>query len=363
MNENFQKLLEGSVLTEEVKSALTEAWEAKIVEAREEINAELREEYANRYEHDKATIVEATEKMVRDALKEELEELFLDKKAIKEQRLKVSESAKAFIPMVAKFLKEQMAKEISEFRTERKTMVEGLGKVQQFVSAQLKEELTEFNIDRTALIKERVEFEKTKKAKLAEAKKQFIEAAAKSSERVIRESLSAELSQLKDDIAESKKSMFGKKLYEAFATEFMSNHFNEQAQVKKLNKVLESAKKQASKLEAVVRKQEQEIKESRKEVNKQKELRERADVLNSLLAPLDKDNRKAMQRLLESTPTNKLNESFKKYLGVILKGDSVKGPSKVLTEGKTAYDGNRVTKTEDEVSADIVQLKALSGLK
>jgi hypothetical protein len=46
----FNDLLEGTELTEEVKTSLQEAWEQRISEARDELTAELREEFAQRYE-------------------------------------------------------------------------------------------------------------------------------------------------------------------------------------------------------------------------------------------------------------------------------------------------------------------------
>lgn len=248
MNANLQKLLEGSVLNEETKTALVEAWEAKLTEARETIAAELREEFALRYENDKNTIVEATEKMVKDALQEEFNELAEDKKAIKELKMKLKEQNEKLAEKALGFIKDMVAEEIQEFRTERKQVSEGMGKLQKFVQTQLSEELKEFSHDRNELIRERVEFEKTKATKLKEARDQFIKSAAKVTEKVIRESLTAEIKQLREDINESKKAHFGKKLFEAFATEYMNSHYSEGSEVKKLTKVLESTKRQVQAL-------------------------------------------------------------------------------------------------------------------
>ena len=65
----FNDLLEGTDLTEEVKSGLQEAWESKISEAREELTAELREEFAQRYEHDKSRS-EAVDNFIQKKLKQ-----------------------------------------------------------------------------------------------------------------------------------------------------------------------------------------------------------------------------------------------------------------------------------------------------
>ena len=62
----FNDLLEGTDLTEEVKTGLQEAWESKISEARDELTAELREEFAQRYSHDKSQIVEAMDNFISE---------------------------------------------------------------------------------------------------------------------------------------------------------------------------------------------------------------------------------------------------------------------------------------------------------
>jgi hypothetical protein len=79
-NNAIEQLLSSEVLSEEVRSTLSEAWEVKLSEAREEITAELREEFANRYETDKTSMVEALDSMVSDTIKTELAEFAADKK-------------------------------------------------------------------------------------------------------------------------------------------------------------------------------------------------------------------------------------------------------------------------------------------
>lgn len=367
MNANLQKLLEGSVLNEETKTALVEAWEAKLTEARETIAAELREEFALRYENDKNTIVEATEKMVKDALQEEFNELAEDKKAIKELKMKLKEQNEKLAEKALGFIKDMVAEEIQEFRTERKQVSEGMGKLQKFVQTQLSEELKEFSHDRNELIRERVEFEKTKATKLKEARDQFIKSAAKVTEKVIRESLTAEIKQLREDINESKKAHFGKKLFEAFATEYMNSHYSEGSEVKKLTKVLESTKRQVQALSEQLKTKDRQLMEAKKEAKLREELLERNESLNKLLSPLNKDQRKIMQKLLESTPTQKLEENFKKYVGKVVNEDFRHDKRNVLNETtKIEYDGNRgqTSKlTESKEDDSVTRLKSLAGIK
>lgn len=370
MNSNLQKLLEGTVLNEETKAALSEAWENKISEAREEIAIELREEFALRYEKDKNTVFEAMDALVKDQLKEEFTEMHQDKLKIKEAKIAIDKKLDKLSENAEKVAKKLIHEEMKEFRSERKQVAESLTKLQGFVQKQLSEELTDFAQDRNALIEARVDFEKTKNEKIKEAKKQFVETASKLSEKVIRESLQAEITQLRTDLKESKQNMFGKKLYEAFAQEFMNSQYNENHELKKLSKMVESTKSKMKKLEEAVEYKNQMLNEAKKEASVQKELRERNETMNSLLAPLNKNQRKVMQKLLESTPNAKLNESFNKYVNVVLKEDnSVDGGKTILTENsqKTEYDGNHKpqnqTQSESEGKEFISHLKALSGIK
>lgn len=365
MDSNFQKLLEGSVLNEETKSALIEAWDNKVSEGREEIAIQLREEFAQRYELDKNRIAEAAEKMIKDALKEELDELAKDKAEIKEAKKAVKKLKEQLTEKSFDFIKAQLAEEVKEFSTERKAVNESLMKLQGFVKSQLNEELAEFSKDRTALINERVNFEKEKAKKLNEAKRLFIESATKTSEKIIRESLQAEIKQLKNDLKESRQKMFGAKLFEAFATEFMNSHYNENKHIKKMTQVLESTKQKLSVLEESLKAKDQALVEARKEVKTQKELRERNEIMGKLLSPLEKNQRKIMTKLLESTSTDRIEEGFKKYLPAVLKED-VADKKPILTESdnKVSYDGNRQPLTEEVEDNDIKsRLRILSGIK
>lgn len=371
MSQHLQKLLEGTVLNEETKTALQEAWNQKLDEARDEISQELREEFANRYEHDKNIVIEATEKMVKEAIKEEFDELAKDKKAIKETKLKLKEQLELLSEKSFNFMKAQLSEEMKEFRSERHQVNEGLMKLQGFVKTQLSEELSEFSHDRNALIKERVNFEKTKDKELKEAKRQFVETASKLSEKVIRESLQSEMKQLRHDLKESKKNMFGKKLFEAFASEFMNSHYNEKSHVNKLNLVLENTNKELKQLKEALNQKDQAINEAKKEAKKHKLLKERADLMNTLLSPLNKEQQKVMKNLLESSSNDKLQDNFNKYISMVLNEDVKTSKNNVLVESKnnirtTEYDGNRnkLNESVDENNDDsIIRLKALSGIK
>jgi len=74
MLDALKSLFESNAVSEEVKAELQEAWDAKIKENRQQVTAELREEFAQKYEHDKQTMVEAIDQMLSERLAEEIAE-------------------------------------------------------------------------------------------------------------------------------------------------------------------------------------------------------------------------------------------------------------------------------------------------
>ena len=115
----IEQLLSSEVLSEEVRSTLSEAWEVKLSEAREEITAELREEFANRYETDKTSMVEALDAMVSDTIKSELVEFAADKKAAVETQVEYKRKIADHANLLDKFVMETLNKEITELRKDR----------------------------------------------------------------------------------------------------------------------------------------------------------------------------------------------------------------------------------------------------
>ena len=72
MIDAISKLVESGAISEDTQKAIQDAWESKIKENKETVGAELREEFAKRYEHDKANMIEAIDKMMSEKLSEEI---------------------------------------------------------------------------------------------------------------------------------------------------------------------------------------------------------------------------------------------------------------------------------------------------
>ena len=79
---------------------------------------------------------------------------------------------------------------------------------------------------------------------IAETKREFIEKASAKLAGIVETTLSTEISTLKEDIQVAKENMFGRKIFETFAAEFMGSHLSEGTEVSKLNSELENVKAQ-----------------------------------------------------------------------------------------------------------------------
>jgi len=170
----IEQLLSSEVLSEEVRSTLSEAWEVKLGEAREEITAELREEFANRYETDKTSMVEALDAMVSDTINTELKEFASDKKAAVEAQVEYKRKITEHANLLDKFVMETLNKEITELRKDRKLQEGNFEKLEDFVMEQLTSELNEFHNDKKDLIEQKVKLVAEGKEMITKAKAEFV---------------------------------------------------------------------------------------------------------------------------------------------------------------------------------------------
>lgn len=363
MFEALKPLIEGGLLNEEAQAQLQEAWDQKVSAIREEVETEMRSEFANRYEHDKAKMVEALDRMVTESLTSEIGEIADEKAKIAEDRAKTLAKLSEQSAKFDKFMTHVLAKELKEFHEDREANKAALAKLESFVAEGLKKEIVEFNEDKQDLVATKVKLVAEAKDKFASLKKDFITRSGQAISEAVDQTLRAEISQLKEDIADAQKNNFGRKLFEAFASEFAATHLNENAEIRKLKSALdemqvtlEEAKKLAEEKTAIVESKEAEITAINESIARDK-------TLNELLAPLSKDKARLMTDLLESVATTKLKTAFDKYLPAVMNG---KAQSKMLNESITSVaTGDRTAKVLENNSeeGDIVEFKRLAGLK
>jgi hypothetical protein len=364
MLDAIKPLLDSGIINEETQTALNEAWESKLNEARETIRAELREEFAGRYEHDKSVMVEALDKMVTEQLSAELNEFAEEKKALAEDRVKFKthmiESAGKFND----FMVTKLAEEIKELRGDRKTQTEAIAKLEKFVIHALAEEIKEFDQDKQAVVETKVKLVAEAKQKLAELQSAFVKRSAKLVKEAVANNLGSELAQLKEDIQSARENMFGRRLFEAFASEFAVTHLNENKEFAKLQAVLAEketviaeSKKEIAEKEALVESKNREVKMITESIARKEKLAE-------LFKPLNKEKADVMSSLLESVQTERLQAAYEKYLPAVLNNSNVKKAEKpVLAESRVEMTGDKSAKTDDESLNNVVEIRRLAGLK
>ncbi len=368
MLDAIKPLLDSGIINESTQQAINEAWEARLSEAKEAVRAELREEFAQRYQHDKQVMVEALDKMVTESLSAELSEFQQEKQALAEDRVKfkvhMNESAKKFND----FMVGKLAEEIQELRKDRKVYENSIGKLESFVIRALAEEIKEFEQDKQAVVETKVRLIANAKEKLSELQQQFVTRSAALVKEAVAKNLESELTQLKEDIQIARENMFGRRLFEAFASEFAVTHLNENKEIQKLQSALSEkeqliaeARRQAEEKAALVESKESEIRVI-------KESAERKSIMADLLKPLSKEKAAVMSELLESVQTAKLQNAYEKYLPAVLNSKaSVATPApqkQVIAESRVEVTGDKTAKpAAEQVDTNVIDLKRLAGLK
>jgi hypothetical protein len=364
MLDALKQLFENNVISEEIKESIEAAWDSKINEAREEVAHQLREEFAQKYEHDKGVMVEAIDKMVTDHLSAEIVEFAEDRKALAEMKVKLAQEKKKTAAVMKEFVTRQLASEVTELHEDQVVMATKFGKLEQFVVEALAQEITEFYKDKQDLAETKVRLIREGKDQLAKVKAQFVQRAAEKVEQVVSEGLRSELHSLKEDIDAARRNDFGRKLFEAFASEYQTSYLSEKSETAKLLKVIDLKELAVSEAQQAAEEAAALLESKEAEIASLKEAQERKQIMNELLAPLNSEQREIMGELMESVKTTKLNESFEKYLPAVIAGNAPQ-KKQALLEAKEIT-GNKISNTKHSSELNdnnIVDIRRLAGLK
>lgn len=374
-----------AMLTDTIKSELNEfaADKRALVEERakykraikehartldEAVNNILRKELTELKEDQRARKknLEKLEEFVLAKLTQELNEFKIDRRAVQEERANYKRAIKEHAEKLDRAINETLTKEMAELREDRAQHKQNVNKLEEFVNNRLVAEMTEFQADKKALVEQRVRMVKEGKRVIAEARAKFIKTAAAKVEKLVEGKLRSEIRTLKEDIKLAKENNFGRKIFETFAAEFMTNALSEGTQVAKLSKRIQELDKQLKESQDILVEKDRTIMEARRAVRVAEDMSNRKAILAEMMNPLSKDQREVMGDLLESVKTEKLREAFDKYLPTVL-SESVPKTSRnkaKLTEGQTVVTGDRAsrTQTETEGSAEIIRIRQLAGL-
>ena len=363
MLDALKQLFENNVISEEIKESIEAAFESRITEAREEVATQLREEFAQKYEHDKNAMVEAVDRMISEQLSAEIVEFADDRKQLAEMKVKLAQQKKQTASIMKEFVTRQLASEVRELHEDQVAMASKFGKLEEFVVEALAQEITEFFKDKQDLAETKVRLIREGKEELKKVKQQFVTRAATMVESVVTQNLNSEIKALKEDIEAARRADFGRKLFEAFASEYSASYLNEKSETAKLLKVIDLKDLAMQEAAQAVAKAEQILESKNQQIQALKEAQERKAIMSELLAPLNSEQREIMSELMESVKTTKLNESFEKYLPAVTAGKTQQ-KKQALVEAKEIT-GNKVSNSNrsSEVDNNIVDIRRLAGLK
>ena len=365
MLDAIKPLLDSELLSEEAQQEISEAWESKLNEARETVRAELREEFAQRYEHDKTVMVEALDRMVTEGLEAEIQAVKAEKQQLAEDRVKFQAKMKESSTKFNDFMVTKLAEEIGELRKDRKMHTEGVQKLEQFVVHALAREIQEFATDKQDVVNTKVRLVREARKQLETLKARFVTESARKMSSAVSTHLKAELSQLQEDIKVARENNFGRRIFEAYATEFGATHLNEKQEVRNLHDIIAAKDAKLSEAIKFTQKAKTLVESKEREIRMIKETNERESAMEELLAPLNQEKQEIMRNLLESVQTKRLANAFEKYLPAVLEDRSVKA-RKVITESLSEATGDKSARSPDadqvEAESNVIDLKRLAGL-
>jgi len=351
---DISKLVESGAISEDVQKSIEEAWDSKIKENKEVVGAELREEFAKRYDHDKANMIEAIDKMMTEKLSEEISKFIEDRKALAQEKIAYKENVGAHSAKLQEFVLTKLSEELKELHGDRKGVHSNFGKMEEFVVNALAKEIKEFHEDKKGVVETKVKLVAEAKEMMAKMKEAFITKSAKVVETAVNKKLAEELGTLKEDITAAREVSFGKKVFEAFASEYQNSYLNEKSETSKLMKVVDETTLKLADAEKAVEEKQAVIESAYAESKRQADLMERKEKMAEMLKPLGKEKSEVMSQLLESVQTAKLETSFNKYLPHVMADKAVPGKTKVLSES-----GGDRAKRED---AEITNMRHLAGI-
>jgi hypothetical protein len=205
-------------------------------------------------------------------------------------------------------VREEIAAEVRAELYEQWThdMAELAEKVDSFVTEQLNQELSELKGDISRFRDVEAEFA----CKLVEEKHRLAGQVADELDQLVDKidaffevRLAEEMSELKEDLEIVKQNEFGRKIFEAFADTFSTSHRDEKSAVGKLR----ASEEKLADLQEQLHKREVEMTTMIREAK-----------MEQVLSQLSGKKREQMAMILRGVPTEKLEESYKHFIGRIL---------------------------------------------
>jgi hypothetical protein len=307
-------------------------------------------------------MVEALDRMVTEGLTAEIEAVVAEKQSLAEDRVqfrrRMTESSTKFND----FMVSKLAEEIGELRRDRKMHSEGFKKLETFIVGALAEEIMEFARDKRDVVETKVRLVREARGQLEKLKARFVTESADKLGKSVAKHLKAEMNQLHEDIKVARENNFGRKIFEAYASEFGSTYLNENAEIRKLSGMIARKNQQLEEATKIVEAKNRIVETKEKEIRIIKESNLRQSTMEELLSPLNEEKREVMQNLLESVQTSRLKGAFEKYLPAVL-NDAQPRTRKMVSESVRSVTGDKTVKAaEEEDRSNVIDIKRLAGL-
>lgn len=233
---------------------------------------------------------------------------------------------------------EKIRVELTEqFIADREKLIEALDtKAEEFFTKEIEELKEDINNFRDLEV-EFAEKEVKLKKQLQETVKGDMQTLVKELDEYLEMTLTAEFEELKESLEEARKNDLGMKIFEAFEQTFRARYVDE-------NKV-QSALSEAT----------EELNTKNKELKKLKEefaTLTHAKKLAEVLEPLAGRSREVMEAILKTQPTEKLDETYKKYIGRVLTDSAA-------TVTHTAEKDEKVLAESDKSEKPVTEVKTV----
>ena len=262
------------------------------------------------------------------------------------------------------FMVTKLAEEIKDLRVDRQVQTETVEKLEKFVVKALSEEIKEFAQDKQDVVETKVKLVAEARAKLEQLKTKFVTESSEKMTTAVAKHLKAELSQLQEDIKVARENTFGRKIFEAYASEFGATHLNENAEIRKLADAIEERDLQLAEATNKLSETKQLVESKQNEIVVIKESNERQAKLDDLLSNLNDEKAEVMTNLLEGVNAKKLENAFNKYLPAVLNENVVKSKKATLTESVKEVTGDKDKQVEvkQDENGNIINLRKLAGI-
>ena len=236
----------------------------------------------------------------------------------------------------------EVRSEIAEqWASEKETLIEN---VETFVETKLAEEVEELKSDIERFRDLEAEFAE----KLVEEKHSMADTLSEELEGLINKMddffelrLTEEFQELREDIEIVKQNEFGRRIFEAFSSEFNKSYVDEDSVQTKLS-VTESKLEDA---QATIARLEEE-----------QALMVRESTLERILAPLNGKKREQMQFVLANVETSRLEEAYTHFIGRVLKEDT--SPDRLNEADKTLNESTSVVTGDESIETPAKQAAA-----